>query len=187
MAPPASASAAGTGGTAEPAAGRHCVVRLSQGNQMSCFATFSAAIAAATGGKVTNAPADPGSAMADPAFAAQLDESAAKRPSSAPRSTATTPGNTVIGIEYEHIGFAGSTFVLTSDYGCTPDLDYAEWEYTFWRTSWSDRISSFRTYAGCRANHFDGPFYDGAQTGYQVSQYYIGEPMNDRTTSIRWS
>ncbi|MET9735612.1 hypothetical protein ABZZ79_34800 [Streptomyces sp. NPDC006458] len=192
LAAPASAhgdSAPAGRGAPQPKAGRHCVVHLSRADQVSCFSSFTAAISSATGGKITDAPADARSALNDPRFAARLDETAAKHPSSTASSTRPTAaqGSTVIGIEYWHIGWAGSTYVLSADYGCTTALDGPEWEFSFWRAPWSDNISSFRTYANCYADHFDGPFYTGDHTGYQYGQYYIGEFMNDRTSSIQWS
>jgi hypothetical protein len=36
-------------------------------------------------------------------------------------------------------------------------------------------------------NHFDKGNWQGINLGYQPSQYYIGDLMNDRTTSLLWS
>ena len=52
----------------------HCVTSLTKpGNPTTCYDTFTAVIAAATGGKVTDAPADPRVAMNDKSLAGEVE------------------------------------------------------------------------------------------------------------------
>jgi hypothetical protein len=175
---PATAQAATTG--------QHCVMRLPNTGKVLCYNTFPEAIVAATGGRVTSAPADARAALDDLAFTEKVNK--AGNPARA-GGVIGYKSETIIGIEYTHIGYAGSTYTITAGWGCTTDMDYPEWEFSFWRTPWETSISSFRTYGNCWAEHFDHAFWHEGQdhTGYQPSQYYIGEWMNDRASSVRWS
>lgn len=164
---------------------QHCVVNLAKGGATSCYTTFTAAVAAATNGRVTDAPSDPRAARGNASFRAKLDESTKKQASG---QTVAPLGGIVIGIEYYHIGWAHPSKIFSGDSTCSTQTWDNEYEWDLWGDwTWNDEISSFETFANCWVDHFDLPQYQGAHLGYQPSQYYIGDTMNDRTTSLRWS
>lgn len=94
----------------------------------------------------------------------------------------------MVGIEYMHIGWAFPAAVIEVDHGCSWTLSDVDWQADLWGNwYWNDEISSFQVYANCLVRHFDLPAFQGDRTPYQPSEYYIGEWMNDRTSSIQWS
>src|SRR4051794_30339348 len=88
-------AAAAPAGPAAPAV-RHCVaaVRPAGTGPMSCFASFRAAIAFASAGRVTNAPQSATEAAGDPAFTAALNRLAV-----APAGAVTPAASVVAGVE----------------------------------------------------------------------------------------
>jgi len=90
----------------------------------------------------------------------------------------------VLAVEYQHGGFGGSSMTYTSGVSC--------WDgYSFFTGSmpsgWDNIISSARAYSGCNHSiHFEHPNYGGASTDCYGECSYIGDAMNDRTSSIRW-
>jgi hypothetical protein len=167
---------------------RHCVVDLAQEGATSCYRTFTEAIAVATKGRVKDAPADSEDARRNAGFQAKLGESTQKQSTQSTATARQQLGGIVIGVEYYHIGYAGGTYTFTGDSTCTTETWDLEYEFDLWGNwTWNDEISSFHTYGNCWVDHFDLPQYQGAHLGYQPSQYYIGDTMNDRTTSLRWS
>lgn len=154
----------------------HCVVHLEDHGKRTCHAGFREAVEDATGGRVTDAPDDPGKAMADPNV---LDQIGAGGPRLGP---------IVLSIEFEHIRFGGSSISFTGTHECQSGTANPEFSYEdLNRVGWNDRISSYRLFANCLANHYENPAWNGVQTGYQATTEYIGDLMNDRTSSLRWS
>lgn len=106
-------------------------------------------------------------------------------------------GPFVIGVQYEHGGFGGARFQLVStSQGCTVGIDDVDFQTTGMGAAWNDKVSSFKTFGGggpapfntvCIVNHFDNTNFGGQSTGYSFTRDYIGDAMNDRTSSIQWS
>ncbi|GII92045.1 hypothetical protein [Sinosporangium siamense] len=179
---PASAAEPGT-----PAEGDHCVVNLSKNNKTTCFGSFTAAIAAATGGAITNAPADPAEAVNDAAFNAQLKPSG-KGESAADAGASSARRQQVIGIEYQHSNHQGASYTFTGNRNCTgPTTDVDFWFAFPGGSPWHDIISSFRNYSNCFTAHYEHSNFTGRSTPYQDDRDYIGDYLNDRTSSLRWS
>ncbi|WUI02816.1 beta/gamma crystallin family protein [Spirillospora sp. NBC_00431] len=165
---------------AAPSTGRNCVINLAAGGAVTCYETFTAAIAAATGGKITGAPRDAHSAASNPAFKRRIEAIAQAKGQSARQEA-----ETVIGFEYQHSKFRGRVWTVRTSHGCDRD-NGVEWEvkslYDNW---WNDRISSFETFANCQANHYENAGGRGVDHGYRNSTRHMGA-MNDQTSSIRW-
>jgi hypothetical protein len=161
---------------AAPTQDQHCAVDLSAGGRVTCYRTFTEAIAKATGGRITDAPR--AAAATDADLTRRLNALArTKTPSAAQKA------DVVWGIEYEHDGYSGSSITSYNSRSCDENLS-GGWDSL--PSRWNDRITSFRTYAGCEANHYEHSNYGGSQTGYLGSTSNIGEAMNDRTSSIWW-
>jgi hypothetical protein len=164
---------------------RHCVSGPS--DEVQCFATFTEAIALATGGRITDAPADARAALDDPAFADRINE---------PLLGGIHPDTTyVIGIDYIDANYGGNTWVWYRTTPCDGNLGTIDYsipnlnaepysEYGF-----NDSISSFHSYANCQTVLYADWYYEGAATNGGapiVDMSYVGNAMNDQASSIRW-
>jgi hypothetical protein len=134
----------------------------------SCYATFSQAIAAATGGRVhlssTTRPQDVTQQMLNASLA-----------------PATT---NVFAIEYVDANWQGASLTYTTTAGgCSSTTTYG---VTSMPSGWNDVISSERDYDNCNDGvHWENSNYTGASVNcYSCS--YLGAAMNDQTSSIYW-
>jgi hypothetical protein len=100
-------------------------------------------------------------------------------------------GQYVIGHDYYHQQFAGEWLRRLHTAPCTAstsDIDSAASAMPFvW---WENIISSFDTFANCRAKHFENTQFGGAAvpgTGFSTGMSYIGSALDDRTSSIQWT
>jgi len=132
----------------------------------------------ATGGRLTNAPADPPAALSDKKFNARIEALAA-----GPTPFATQ----VVGIFYKDQNFQGATLSITSGGNCTSTLDDTDFTVASMPSGWNDVISSFRCYANCYCKIYENINFGGASYGYFPSSTFVGSAMNDRTSSITFS
>ncbi len=165
---PMAASAAST------SPGKHCTVELaplepgqttSRIVSQGCFATFSQAMAFASHGRV------------------KLSASATPR-DLLPEMLATTY---VLGIDFKDGSYSGASFTATGATGCSGGHNFA---ITSMPPTWDNQVSSNYPSSGCnRAVHWEDTSYGGAQktcTSDPATCYYIGNAMNDRTSSEQW-
>lgn len=185
----------------EPAAGssarasRHCVVAPS--GQTTCFGTFTEAIAVATDGEITDAPADP-RLVDEPSFTARINaiaERAANQPHDPAASGIAPRVNVVIGIAYKDANFNGDTWVFNQTQGCDGNFTTVEFSVfnlntdPFTCCDFNDNISSFHSFSNCRTVLYEDWFFGGSATNGGVPTAdlgYVGDAMNDRASSIRW-
>jgi len=185
----------------EPAAGssahasRHCVMAPS--GETTCFGTFTEAIAVATAGEITDAPADP--ALVDqPSFGARIN-AIAERIASQPRDRAASGiaprANVVIGIAYKDSNFGGDTWVFIQSHGCDFNLSTIDFSVANLNASpfdccgFNDEIGSYRSFSGCQTVLYEDWFWTGAATNGgtpSVDESFVGGAMDDRASSIRW-
>lgn len=111
---------------------------------------------------------------------ASLDTALGAAPAAARTGAAA---GVVIGIEYFDRNFSGFSWVVRAPRGCA---DGSTWQLDR-LGDYDNQISSFRTFAGCRVQHFDLPGYRGVRTPVQETHRYIGDRLNDRTSAVRWS
>jgi hypothetical protein len=178
-----------------PSFGQHCVV--SPSSEITCFDSFTDAIATATGGEIQDAQTDAAVALADPGFAARINAIAARQD---PQS-ALAPGGVgraamvVIGISYKDGNYGGNTWVWLQPTRCDFNSSTVDFEVPNLNTSpysgsgFNDSISSFRSFNNCLTVLFEDWFYGGAVTSGGVptlDMSYVGNAMNDRASSIRW-
>ncbi len=169
--------------TTEPgpeAAGSHCTVDIS-GGPVRCFPTYRAAIAAATDGRVKDAPLDVRTAAASPAFQKRIDVAG-----TAAEQEDDEESSVVIGTEYLDADHQGKSMSFTADSKCTPDgpgfqVDQVPAEF-------DDAISSYQTFNDCQARHFADPGLKGDSTSWQIGgQLAVGDGLDNRTSSIQWN
>ncbi|MEV4620631.1 hypothetical protein AB0J74_18220 [Asanoa sp. NPDC049573] len=164
-------------------ASRHCVVSAGAAASMVCYSSFRTAISNATGGRVTDAPADPKAALNDEKLAKKLNDLPSKAPSAAALS------NIVISVEYTGEDFGGSTLTITGTHACDDFLSPVEFTMTSLPSGWNDDIESFRAFANCAGMHFlhigaTGPFNDN---GFFFSRTSFPSWLDDEVSSIAWT
>ncbi|MFR9676821.1 hypothetical protein [Streptomyces sp. TR06-5] len=146
---------------------RHCIADLDSGRQQ-CFGTFDAAVTAATGGRVKDAPESARAAARDDAFRAEL------------------AGEVIQGTFFEHASYGGSSLTVYGAEPCVKDgwveyqLDFDDW--------WKDRISSVQPWANCWIWLYPEPNLGGDRDGpFKENTPDIGSFMNDRAESVGFS
>jgi hypothetical protein len=179
---PAAAHAGGPAAESATAAARppsaaapHCVLAAGSGQTARCYAAFPAAIAAATGGRVTDVPGSAAAAVRDPGFTAALEDQA------------VTFASVVVGIEYANLNYGGATLSMTAPGRCDYSLD-VDYRFPSLPAGWNDRISSFRSYSNCAQQLFRGTsFSGGALTNIVSSMSYVGSAANDQASSVTFN
>ena len=175
----------------------NCVVALTPGKakaaSTNCYANFTEAISAASGGAIANAPANAADAVQDPNFRSQLDTSAGRLSGKAAAAPGVYSGY-VLSIEYDLANYGGISLIFTGTAPCTASLGNVDYQYTIPSTSfWRDRISSFQTFSNavCWVDHFYNYNYGLPHTGYTSSRASLptlaGVNFNNNTRSLRWT
>ena len=157
---------------------KHCVIRLSPvaegqkesaSNHIGCFSTFAAATYAGTNGAVSLPPD--------------------ATPKALKESDLASSAYTLIGVDYEHSGYHGRSYswYATNSYGCR----YGYYRYrTNMPSSFNDILSSTYStnYGECHYNtNFQHSGYWGRYKWCYDYCSYIGDWMNDRTSSKTWA
>ncbi|GHD49832.1 hypothetical protein [Streptomyces galbus] len=170
----------GTAGTAQAATGSaghggHCVLDLTGQARVSCFDTFSGAIAHATGGAV-RLPA--GATQVEGRYLAQLRQ-----------ANAAAPSQVAIGTLYNDADRRGHSWTITRASDCDTDPD-VDWTYTNLSGvkdgsgfDWNDEIGSAVQYGQCQAVYYEHSYFRGAS----VSGDWSGGALDDEVSSIAWS
>lgn len=163
----------------------HCVANLAT-QKLSCFETFTKAIAFATNDRIPDAPSDAKLAATDENFKARVNALAAI----ARRRGGVVPADTsvVIGIEYRDDNFQGPTLTEFNPFGfgCDGNFGTEDFESPSMPSGWNDQISSFIAFSNCAEILYEHDNFGGAQTQLATSLSSVGAAMNDRTSSIRW-
>jgi hypothetical protein len=103
-------------------------------------------------------------------------------PAAQPGASVSPLTSYVLSIDYVNANYGGSSFIWYGGATCA-STSYAQ---PTMPSGWNDVVSSFRTYSGCLVDHFENTYYGGSSTGYWSSHSYIGDAMNDRTSSEKW-
>ncbi|HEY6748405.1 MAG TPA: hypothetical protein VI357_22135 [Mycobacteriales bacterium] len=173
-----SESATAAAGRPAPAA-KHCTLAAGAGQSLHCFATFPAAIAYATGGRIADAPASATTAALDPAFATKV--------AAANQDVVTTLATSVLGIEYADANFRGASLTMTGGGSCDNSLD-VDFRFGSMPSGWNDRISSFKSFSNCAQQLFRSiNFSGGALTTIVSSLANVGSAANDQASSITFN
>ena len=177
-APAGSAPAVPPTSSAPSASTPHCVARSAGRNapEVRCYASFRAAISAATGGRLTNAPASPAAAVADPTFAAAVGSPAV-----------TALATYVVGLDYADANYLGASLTLSASGACDNSID-VDYSFASLGSAWNDRISSFHAYNNCGQQLFkDINFKGGALTGILINTANVGPAANDQASSLTFN
>ena len=157
---------------------RHCVSEATTGQQ-SCYGTFTEAVSAASGGRITDAPASAGDAARDSGFRAetrQFNTSAG----------AMADGGVIQGTFFDDPGFGGDSLTVTGESLCKKD-GVVNYQHDL-EDGWKNRVSSVQPWGGCWIWLYPEPGLGGDRDGpFKENASDIGSMMNDRTQSIGFS
>lgn len=162
----------------EPAAEPTCATDVST-HATSCFETFTAAIAHATGGQVTDAPNDAHAYATNVALRERVERSAGLRPAAA----------YVIGVQYKDANYRGDAWVYYGPHPCVPGFSSSpEYEAAAMPSGWNDEISSFIAANNCKEVLYAEGGCMGLESDVNQADFeaYVGDGMNDKTSCIRW-
>lgn len=189
--PSADAQRSSGGKETDENADMHCVANLDEGTEK-CFSTFSDAIFEGTKGRV-RVPSNLREGKITEEILNRGREKKANRADGSRIGTAAQSG-TVIGIEYENTRYnnytrgATYTFTVNNVDGCRNGDNWGVYSVgAVWGSFWQDRISSARSFQGCRAPHYEHSNYNRYSRGGVIYTpcYTMGD-MNDLTSSIQW-
>jgi len=157
------------------------------GNPTTCYDTYTAAMAAATGGKVTDAPAHPREAMRDKGLMARLNATGDKKSTAgAVIQRAVAPVLTI----WCDDGFSGCTFgndsFTWSGNACSNTLDDVDITIPYVGDDWNDDFESFQAFNNCYAKVFEHRDFGGASLDFVPERSDFGV-LNDEVSSIQLS
>lgn len=82
-------------------------------------------------------------------------------------------------------GYSGQSLTYHAATDCDADRG-VEFSDNYIGDYWNDRFSSFHGYARCQIKIFENRDFGGAAYGYDLYTGYVGDAMNDRTSSIKF-
>jgi hypothetical protein len=98
--------------------------------------------------------------------------------------------STIIGQEFVDSNYNGAILSVTvgsNGFTCTGTTSDVDASLGSMPSGWNDRISSFRGFSNCWTKIYEHSGFGGAALGYQGDTRYVGDALNDQTSSIRWS
>jgi hypothetical protein len=174
-------SESATAAAAPPASATpHCAL-VAGSSALRCFATYRAAIAYGTGGRVTDAPLTGSAAAVDRTFAAEMAALPAATPKLDPKA------RVLLGTEYANANFLGASLNLFGAGNCDNSSD-ADFRFASMPAGWNDRITSFRSFSNCAQQLFRSVnFTGGSLTLIITSLANVGAAANDQASSITFN
>ncbi|WP_347727657.1 hypothetical protein [Streptomyces sp. CAU 1734] len=162
--------------------GPHCVVKVDTGKS-TCYDTFRESIAAATGGRITDAPLTPQKAAKDKKFLARLDASAkAAANTSTTRAAASAR---IGGWLFEHGWYGGRSLALSINADdCVHDGRWdggIDWLGPY---GFNDITSAVMSAGDCSVELYTDGYYQGSSTNYGYAEW-VGSFMNDKASAVR--
>ncbi|MFI2209247.1 peptidase inhibitor family I36 protein [Streptomyces sp. NPDC020141] len=163
----------------------YCVKNI-ETDRTTCYDTFRESIAAATGGRITDAPA-PEKAAADKRFLAKLNapsRALANAGTAASAGADSRAANSVLhALVYEHAHYEGRVIAIVSDGPCKNNGKWDN-EVASLGSDWDNQISSLIPANNCYVELFSDPYFQGARQLYTSSTPYVGSAMNDQASSL---
>lgn len=187
------ATAGVTAATTGEGAAQHCVQDAATGAE-SCFGSFTEAMAYASGGEITDAPADAADAATDTGFQAEvaaLAEGTTGSGGTTARTVSFTAdnaadtidgGNVIAATVYSGTAYTGDSLTIKVASPCEDDGDY---DYYYNLNKWSDDIESVQAWGNCWIwLHEDADTWDGTRQGpYKSDTADLGD-WNNRASRL---
>ncbi|WP_125264513.1 hypothetical protein [Streptomyces alboflavus] len=163
-----------------------CVQSLQKGkskpSKPTCYENYRAAIAAATNGGITDAPVNARQASMDKNFQARLDRLGKSTPKGRAAVTGETPY--LLAQLFTEGNFGGTALVYMGAQPCERD-NGTDYQRPYVGDEFNDQISAVKTFSDCRANLHEDRDFQGANIGWLFGEWsYVGDAMNDRTSSV---
>ncbi|MTE18989.1 hypothetical protein F0L17_07555 [Streptomyces sp. TRM43335] len=150
-----------------------------RGGERSCFSSFTDAVAAATDGRITDAPASPRRAAGDTAFRAEAKGLAAS-------AEAARSSDVIQGTFFEDENYGGDSLTVYGAAPCEKD-GWVDYQLDL-SDDWKNKITSVQPWANCWIWLYPEPGLNGDRDGpFKENTPNIGPFMNDRTQSIGFS
>jgi peptidase inhibitor family I36 len=167
----------------------HCVTSLEKpGNPTACYDTFTAAIAAATGGQVADAPGQLRVAMKDKGLLARLNATGDKKSTAADQSIARAEAPVLIiycDDNFRPCTFGNSSHIWTGR-PCTTETTDVDRAISYVGDDWNDDFESFQAFNNCWAKVFQDINFGGASLDFAPERPDFGS-LNDEISSIQLS
>lgn len=155
--------------------GSHCVTNLDS-KISTCYDTFREAIAAATGGRITNASQE--KAAKEDRFVDRLNASTETT------TSRTSTDNQVIGVVYDGADFRGPSHIYWAESQCSND---GAWNYHLENLGeWNNRISSLQVSGNCYMDLFTNQNFQGPHQLFTSHTGYM-PGMTEQAESIGWT
>uniref|UniRef100_A0AAU3GPM6 Peptidase inhibitor family I36 protein n=1 Tax=Streptomyces sp. NBC_01401 TaxID=2903854 RepID=A0AAU3GPM6_9ACTN len=157
--------------TADDGGAQQCIVNAVSGSE-SCYRTFTEAIEAASGGRITGAPLSATEAARSDAFGARMADQA--------------QGEVIQGTFFEDEQYGGASLTIWGAEPCVKD-GWVNFQFDL-DDDWKNRISSLQPWGGCALWLYPEPGLNGDRDGpFEENSAAVGSFMNDRTQSIGFS
>lgn len=157
---------------------KSCVTNATTG-ETACFDTFTDAIAMATDGRITDAPANASAYATDAALRARIDQIDVARPQT----------SFVLGTIFKDANWRGDAFTYVGSHACSLAFNASpEYEFGVMPAGFNDEVSSFTTSNNC----FMVLYAEGGCMGRESDvnhahgQAYVGDAMNDQASCVRF-
>jgi hypothetical protein len=165
---------------------RHCVTDLSKPDApTTCYDTFTAAIAAATRGRVTDAPADSRKALKDERFMARVYNTPDKEKETIQTQDAPPQARIfgVVGTIFYDENFDGSSRTWSQE-SCD-DFASIDWEVSYVGDDWNDDFQSAKGGNNCQMRVFEHSGFGGASTPWFWENPWLGV-LEDEGSSLQF-
>ena len=101
-------------------------------------------------------------------------------------ATAAPAATTAISVDYMDAGYSGASLTWFEN-GIVSCNGFPNYQASSMPSGWNDDISSYADYANCSNNpHYENNGFRGAVVNCGPNCSYVGNAMNDRTSSEKW-
>jgi len=174
---------------------KHC--NVGPRGETTCFATFTEAIAHATGGRITDAPSGPHSEAEESAFVARVNALEKERIANVAGGVTTNALTVLIGTVYKSPNYSldEQTWNFLQNRGCDGNQQISDFIVVNLNTApytvsdMNDNISSFHSYSNCATVMWNDWYFMNAYTNDGVpvvDMPSLGPAFNDQASSIAW-
>lgn len=174
-----------------PKDARHCVTDLSKPDiPPTCYDTFTAAIAAATGGEINDAPANSRVAMNDQRLLARMNATDGMKTGDKKNTAAIEPRShdhwLLIGTIFYQSNFEGRTMSYTAPRACDDALT-PERNVAYVGDYWNDDFESIKGFNNCAMKVWEHRDFKGASTDrFWFSKRDLGV-LNNEGSSLEFT
>jgi hypothetical protein len=162
---------------------RNCVADTTKPDApATCYNSFTEAIAAATNGKIKDAPIDSRVAMNDKALLAKLNPTGDKK---IPKDKNALEVTGIVAIIFYDDGFGTPSLIWTGP-ACSDTLDDIDSSVRYVGDDWNDDFESIQMFNNCWVKLFEHIDFGGSSLGWTNTLSDFGV-LNDEVSSMQFS